>query len=112
MRHDSPARSTGPRVLARRGFARRRLPAENTPADLRAEPTAPSGHNEGFHDAFARLHRCFEADVRQWQAGKAVKSDGAHYANIEDGWTGMAFIETAVKSSAKQGAWLKMPKQV
>jgi hypothetical protein len=85
---------------------------ENTPADLLAEPTAPSGHNEGFHDAFARLHRCFEVDVRQWRAGKAVKSDGAHYANIEDGWTGMAFIEAAVKSSAKQGAWLKMPKPI
>ena len=42
------------------------------PADLMAEPNIPPGHPEGFHDAFARLHRCFEADVRKWQAtGKA-----------------------------------------
>lgn len=85
---------------------------KNTPADLMAEPTAPSGHNEGFHDAFARLHRCFETDVRQWKSGERINSDGAKYANIADGWTGMAFIETAVKSSAKKGAWLKMPKSV
>ena len=37
-----------------------------------AEPTIPSGHPEGFHDAFARLHRCFEADMRKWQAGKSI----------------------------------------
>jgi predicted dehydrogenase len=82
---------------------------KNVPADLLAEPTIPSGHAEGFHDAFGRLHRSFEADVRAWQAGKKVKSDGAKYANVEDGWTGMAFIEAAVKSSAKKGAWTKMP---
>jgi ABC-type proline/glycine betaine transport system substrate-binding protein len=50
--------------------------------------------------------------VRQWKSGKAIKSDGAKYANIEDGWTGMAFIETAVKSSTRKGAWTKMPKKI
>ena len=42
---------------------------KDMPADLMAEPTIPSGHPEAFHDAFARLHRCFEADVRKWKAG-------------------------------------------
>jgi predicted dehydrogenase len=87
------------------------LPA-NMPADLLAEVTAPSGHGEAFHDAFARLHRCFEADVRKWKAGKVYNSDGAKYANIADGWTGMAFIETCLKSGAKRGAWTKMPKPI
>ena len=82
------------------------------PADLMAEPNIPSGHSEGFHDAFARLHRCFEADVRKWQAAGKVKIDGSKYAGIEDGWMGLAFIETAVKSAAKKGAWMKMPKSV
>jgi len=89
------------------GFLPRHLPA-----DLLAEPTLPSGHAEGFHDAFARLHRNFEEDVRHWQTGKKTRPDGSRYANIEDGWTGMAFIETAVKSSARKGAWLKMPKPI
>jgi len=79
------------------------------PADLMAEPTIPSGHPEGFHDAFARLHRCFEADVRRWQAGGKFSCDGAKYANVEDGWTGIAFIDACVKSGGKRGAWTAMP---
>ena len=85
---------------------------KDVPADLMAEPTSPSGHPEAFHDAFARLHRSFEADVRKWKEGKAFKCDGAKYANVEDGWMGIAFIETCVKSSQKKGAWTPMPKAI
>ena len=85
---------------------------KDVPADLMAEPTIPSGHPEAFHDAYARLHRCFEADVRKWKAGESFNCDGSKYANIEDGWKGLAFIETAVKSSEKKGAWTKMPKAI
>ncbi|HWX19856.1 MAG TPA: Gfo/Idh/MocA family oxidoreductase [Candidatus Binatia bacterium] len=85
------------------------LPKE-MPADLMAEPTVPAGHPEAFHDAYARLHRCFEADVRKWRAGEAFKCDGSKYANVEDGWKGIAFIETAVKSNQNKGAWTAMPK--
>ena len=83
---------------------------KNLPADLMAEPTIPAGHPEAFHDAFARLHRCFEADVRKWKAGKKFTCDGSKYATVEDGYTGIAFIETCLKSNAKKGAWTAMPK--
>jgi predicted dehydrogenase len=85
------------------------LPAD-VPADLMAEPTVPPGHPEAFHDAFARLHRCFEADIRKWKAGESFNPDGSKYANIEDGWMGIAFIETCLKSSAGHGAWTSLPK--
>jgi predicted dehydrogenase len=85
---------------------------KDVPADLMAEPTIPSGHPEAFHDAYARLHRCFEADVRKWKAGEAFHCDGSKYANVEDGWTGIAFIEASVKSSSDKGAWTPMPKPV
>jgi hypothetical protein len=79
---------------------------------LLKEPTVPAGHPEAFHDAFARLHRFFEADVRHWQmTGKNV-GDGSRYASVEDGWMGMAFIATCLKSSQKDGAWAAMPKAV
>jgi predicted dehydrogenase len=83
---------------------------KDVPADLMAEPTIPPGHPEAFHDAYARLHRCFEADVRKWKAGEAFHCDGSKYANVEDGWTGIAFIEASVKSSGDKGAWTAMPK--
>jgi predicted dehydrogenase len=85
---------------------------KDMPADLMAEPTIPSGHPEAFHDAFARLHRCFEADVRAWKAAKPFKCDGAKYANVEDGWMGLAFIETCLKSQAAKSAWTPMPKTI
>lgn len=85
---------------------------KDLPKDLMAEPTIPPGHPEAFHDAFARLHRCFEADIRKWKADGKVNIDGSKYANIADGWTGLAFIETCVKSAAKKGAWTKMPKAI
>lgn len=85
---------------------------KDVPADLMAEPTVPAGHPEAFHDAYARLHRCFEADVRKWQAGQPFACDGSKYASIEDGWMGIAFIETCIKSGAKKGAWAALPKKI
>jgi predicted dehydrogenase len=83
---------------------------KDVPADLMAEPTVPPGHPEAFHDAFARLHRCFEADIRKWKAGESFAADGSKYASIEDGWMGIAFIETCLQSSAQKGAWTTLPK--
>ncbi len=87
------------------------LPSD-VPADLMSEPTIPSGHPEAFHDAFARLHRCFEADVRRYQAGKPFASDGSKYATVEDGWTGMAFLQACLQSNSHKGAWTPMPKLI
>jgi predicted dehydrogenase len=79
---------------------------KDLPADLMAEPTIPPGHPEAFHDAFARLHRCFEQDVRAYQDGKPFTCDGAKYASVADGRMGLAFVEAAVRSAQKEGAWV------
>jgi predicted dehydrogenase len=81
---------------------------QDLPADLMAEPTIPAGHPEAFHDAFARLHRCFEQDVRAYQEGKPFQCDGSKYANVQDGRYGIAFIVAAVQSSQAGGAWVDM----
>ena len=81
---------------------------QDVPADLLAEPTIPSGHPEAFHDAFARLHRCFEADVRAYQQGKFNGSDGSKYATVEDGRMGILFIEKAVESQSKGNVWVNV----
>ena len=79
---------------------------KDLPEELMAEPTVPPGHPEAFHDAFARLHRCFEADVRAYQEKRPFACDGSRYANVEDGRIGIAFIEAAVKSSNAGGSWV------
>jgi predicted dehydrogenase len=95
-------------VSANDGFLR------ELPAELMAEPNVPAGHPEAFHDAFARLHRCFEQDVRAYQDGKydpgdpACNADGHKYATVEDGRVGIAFIAAAVKSHEQNGGWVEV----
>lgn len=88
------------------------LPQDEALDALLKEPTIPAGHPEAFHDAFARLHRFFEADIRLWQAGKKCVNAGVNYASVEDGWTGMAFIDACVKSGSKRGKWTPFPKKI
>ncbi len=81
----------------------------DVPGGLLDEPTVPPGHPEGFHDAFGRLHRFFEEDVRAWQEGTFQGSDGSRYATVEDGRIGIAFLVAAVESNSKDHAWVKIP---
>ncbi len=78
----------------------------DVPASLLEEPTIPSGHGEGFHDAFARLHRFFEEDVRAYQEGTYKVEDGSRYATVEDGRLGIAFLVAAVESNQNDHAWV------
>lgn len=89
-------------VAAGDGF----LPEDFSP-EILAQPTLPSGHNEGLHDALARLHREFEQDVRTWQSQGKVTCN-KQYAGIEDGWLGMAFLDAALQSSQQEGAFVAM----
>jgi predicted dehydrogenase len=81
---------------------------KNVPDWLLKEPTIPSGHCEAFHDAFARLHREFEKDVRLYNDGKPFNCDGSKYANIHDGVKHMKFIEAAVKSAKSNSRPVKL----
>ena len=75
------------------------------PQCLLDEPTIPSGHGEAFHDAYARLHREFEKDIRAYKSGDNWACDGSKYANIDDGRMGIAFIDACLKSDEADGAW-------
>jgi predicted dehydrogenase len=81
---------------------------KDIPEDLLLEPTVPSGHGEGFHDAFARLHRCFEEDVRAYQKGNYVAEDGSRYATVRDGRLGIAFVTAAFRSSQNDHTWVEI----
>ncbi len=72
------------------------------------EATVPSGHNEAFHDAYRRLHKSFEEDVRLYNDGRPFACDGSKYANVHDGVMHMKFIEAAVKSAKANSKPVKM----
>jgi predicted dehydrogenase len=67
----------------------------------------PPGHPEGYLEGFANLYTEIAAAIRAARAGK--KADAAvSFPTVGDGVRGVAFVEAAVKSSKKNGAWVKV----
>jgi predicted dehydrogenase len=79
-------------------------------ASAAAATRLPSGHPEGFLEAFANLYRGVAAAhaAREEKAAHATKMD---VPGIDDALRGMQFIETVVESSRRGGVWLSMPSQ-
>lgn len=64
----------------------------------------PSGHPEGFIEAFANIYLEAIAAIRARLEGERGQFD---FPTIDDGVCGMAFIETAVKSAGSRAKWTK-----
>ena len=62
----------------------------------------PSGHPEGYLEAFANIYHDFAEAVR----GRVPEHPS--YASLADGIAGMRFIEAAHDSSARDGAWVDL----
>ena len=60
----------------------------------------PSGHPEGYLEAFANLYRSFSAAIR---AGEAPADHGV--PGMAEALRGMAFLEAAIASSKEDGRW-------
>ncbi|MFZ4532728.1 MAG: Gfo/Idh/MocA family protein [Alsobacter sp.] len=67
----------------------------------------PSGHPEGYLEAFATIYSEVAAAIRAGRDGTRL-DPAVTFPTIDDGVKGVAFIEAAVKSSAKGGAWTKL----
>jgi predicted dehydrogenase len=87
-----------PRVLSRGG-----------PSLGAAAPRAtriPSGHPEGYLEAFANLYRDLAEQIRARRAKRKPDPAALLVPTVEDGAHGVKFIHAAVESSAKNGAWV------
>ncbi|MEO7796819.1 MAG: Gfo/Idh/MocA family oxidoreductase [Opitutaceae bacterium] len=69
----------------------------------------PAGHPEGYLEAFGNVYREIFRAIEAEIAGKKLPKD-LDFPTIDDGIEGMAFIETAVKSSNLGARWVKFPK--
>ena len=63
----------------------------------------PTGHPEGFQEAFANIYRLAIKDIRR--AGAGLPRSGG-YPTVYDGLRGMEFISTVVESSKQGSIWL------
>lgn len=76
-------------------------PAEILPVPTTGSlPEVPGARPPGIPWAFEALYRDFAAAIR------GAKSGG--YPDVNAGLSGMAFIEAAVRSSAQDGAWIRL----
>jgi predicted dehydrogenase len=67
----------------------------------------PAGHPEGYLEGFATIYAEAAHAIRAARTG-AKPDPAVHFPSIDDGVKGVAFIEAAVKSSAKGGVWMKL----
>jgi predicted dehydrogenase len=68
----------------------------------------PSGHPEGYLEAFANIYLAFARAVSDYKPGKKTDSLKYDFPDVEDGVRGMAFIEAMVKSSDSKQKWTKI----
>ena len=65
----------------------------------------PSGHPEGYLEAFGNVYRsAFDAMAKR-AAGQAFEKRDTVYPNVHDGVDGMHFIQQCVASGQENGAW-------
>ncbi len=67
----------------------------------------PSGHPEGYLEAFATIYSEVAHAVRAARNGGKPGPE-VNFPTIVDGVKGVAFIEAALKSSRKGGAWTRI----
>jgi predicted dehydrogenase len=70
----------------------------------------PSGHPEGYLEAFANIYLAFGRAVKAYKPGKKTNSAKFDFPDVEDGIRGMAFIDTVIKSSNSNRKWTKVKK--
>ena len=65
----------------------------------------PSGHPEGYLEAFANIYRAAIADVRRAKSGQALEGG---YPNVHDGHRGVRFVVKTVESAKKGAVWVDL----
>lgn len=92
-----------PKEIYRTGF-------DYVSSAARANTRTPSGHPEGYIEAFANIYVNFAKAVWAHKPGKAPV--GLEFPSVDEGVRGMAFIEAAVKSSRAKQKWTPIPKAI
>ncbi|MCK0094968.1 Gfo/Idh/MocA family oxidoreductase [Yoonia sp. F2084L] len=67
----------------------------------------PAGHPEGYLEGFATIYREAADAITAHREGRDVSAD-VLYPTIEDGLKGMQFVDACVRSSKRDGAWVKL----
>ncbi|HEY4302495.1 MAG TPA: Gfo/Idh/MocA family oxidoreductase [Candidatus Didemnitutus sp.] len=78
-------------------------------AAAKANTRIPAGHPEGYLEAFGNIYRAAFRAIAAEVSGDKLPAD-LDFPTVEDGVTGMVFIETVVKSSKLGAKWVRFPR--
>jgi predicted dehydrogenase len=69
----------------------------------------PSGHPEGYLEAFAQLYTDLAEQISARQANRAPAKESLLVPTVNDGVAGVQFIAGVLDSSRQNAAWVKLP---
>ena len=67
----------------------------------------PAGHPEGYLEGFATIYREAADAITAHREGRDVPAD-VLFPTIDDGLKGVQFVDACVRSSKRDGAWVKL----
>ena len=68
----------------------------------------PSGHPEGYLEAFANIYAAFTRALTDVLSGKKVNEADYDYPTVDDGIRGMKFLNAVVASAKAKEKWVKI----
>lgn len=68
----------------------------------------PSGHPEGYLEAFANLYRNFALCVKAKLGGTEPESEWLDFPGVEEGVRGMVFVEKVIESGKSDTKWIPL----
>ncbi len=71
----------------------------------------PSGHPEGYLEAFGTLYSEIAQAITARRPGAAAVDPAVQFPTVVDGVHGVVFVETVVASAAAGGTWVRVPSQ-
>ncbi|MDQ2067061.1 Gfo/Idh/MocA family oxidoreductase [Xinfangfangia sp. CPCC 101601] len=77
-----------------------------SPENQRVSRT-PGGHPEGYLEAFATIYSEAARAIRAHQSGAPLPAE-VLYPSLQDGLSGMRFVEACLRSSSRNGAWVTL----
>lgn len=77
-------------------------------ASAEAASRVPSGHPEGYLEAFAQLYKDAAAQIHAINAGDARPQPTLGMPDVDDGVAGLKFMDAAMESSRQGSRWIKI----
>jgi predicted dehydrogenase len=70
----------------------------------------PSGHPEGYLEAFGTLYTEIAHAIKARRPGGAAVDAAVQFPTVVDGVHGVEFVETVVASAQQGGVWVRLPR--